>query len=276
MAISQDDIQVISTVFGKTLDEISGALKSDNEVSLGLRLNGKIYTPEEIEQKTKANQDAYIEIGYKKIAKEAGLELEAGEKDPKVIVSKLKGNIESVLEDKYKNMTPSDELQKIAQKASEWENKFKALNDTYSQTNSALEEANKRYSQLEKDIKVRERNNKILASFPEKMKMDKSDALLIVNNSLEFEETDGGLIVKRDGRQILNKLGEPESIENAIASFVETKGWTKASGAGGTDRKPDSGLPNGLSADEAVQFITQKGVDPMSTEGSKMFIELTK
>ena len=173
-------------------------------------------------------------------------------------------------------MTPSDELQKIAQKASEWENKFKALNDTYSQTNSALEEANKRYSQLEKDIKVRERNNKILASFPEKMKMDKSDALLIVNNSLEFEETDEGLIVKRDGRQILNKLGEPESIENAIASFVETKGWTKASGAGGTDRKPDSGLPNGLSADEAVQFITQKGVDPMSTEGSKMFIELTK
>lgn len=273
--LSQADVQVLSTVFGKTEEEISGALKSDEEVSLGFRLNGKVYTPEEIEEKTKANQDAYIEIGYKKIAKEAGIELDAGEKDPKILIEKLKGNVSKELEDKYKNQTPHEELEAAIKKAVEFENKFNTLNKTYEETHNSLQNVSEQFDRLQSDIKVKERNNKILSAFPEKMKMDKSDALLIINNSLEFDESDSGYVVKHNGKQILNRLGEPEDFDNAILSFIDEKGWTKSSGVGGEDRKP-TGLPSGLSADDAVSFIQEKGVDPMSTEGSKMFVEITK
>ncbi len=69
MSLTKADLKTIQTVFGKTAEEISGALSSDNEVSLDLKLPGKVYKPDEIETLKTDNQDIGIQIGYKKVAK---------------------------------------------------------------------------------------------------------------------------------------------------------------------------------------------------------------
>ena len=273
--LNQADLQTISTVFGKTVEEISGAISSEEEVSLDFRLNGKVYTTEEIEAKTKVNKEAYIEIGLKNVAKEAGIELSPGEKDPKIIATKLKENIVAGMEEKYKNMTPPEELKNALEKTVEWENKYNQLNSTYEEATKTLEESNKKYSDLQSQIKIKERNNKILSAFPEKMKMDKSDALLIVTNTLAFENDEiGNLQIKKDGKTILDAVGENETLDNVIKSFAEEKGWMGKKGVKGNDRNPD-GDPRGMTDEKAIAYMEEKGIDPMSNKGSKIFLELT-
>lgn len=278
MSLSQADKQVLQHFFGEeVIDKLSGAITSETEVSLGLSTNGKkLMSQEEIDNATKANQDAYIEIGYKKVAKEAGIELDSGEKDPKIIADKLKAGITSSLEEKYKNMTPTEELLAASEKAKEWENKYNKLNETYEGTVSKVGEWEQKYTGLEKEIKTKDINNRIRKSFPDKMKMDIDDALLIVRNNFEFEDGDNGMVIKRNGETITDPVGNPDKMENVIKSFVEEKKWIKSSGMGGGDRSGGgSGLPKGMNDDDAIKYIVESGNDPMSPEGSKMLMELT-
>ena len=277
MRLSQADENVLSTLFGKeVVDKLSGALKSDDgELSLGARLNGKVYTQEEIENLTKANQDAYIEIGYKKLAKEADVDISGMAKDPKSIVDKLKSSITLGLEEKYKGQTPTDELNRANDKIAELEGKYGKLNETYEATQSKVSEWEEKYKELENENYQKDINSLISKSFPDKMKMDKSDALLITRNMFNFEKTDEGLIAKRDGKIVTDAVGDPEKIDNVVKAFVEEKKWVKGSGMGGDDRS-SSGINKGMSAEQAEKYLTEKGIDPGSQEGLKQFIELQK
>ena len=131
MALSQADLQVIQTVFGKTAEELSGALSSDQEVSLGLRLNGRVISQEE-EQKLKTNlTDAGIEIGYKKLAKAAEIDLAEGEKDAAIIAEKIKTNITTSLEEKYKNPKPGEREKELEGKLEAEQLKYNKLLETH-------------------------------------------------------------------------------------------------------------------------------------------------
>ncbi|MFZ7121777.1 MAG: hypothetical protein ACOWWH_12625 [Eubacteriaceae bacterium] len=275
MSLSQADLQVIQTVFGKTAEELSGALSSEQEVSLGLRLNGRVITQEDEKNLKESGIQQGKELGYKEVAKNLGLTLDSGEKDPIIIADKLKTDLSKTLEDKYKNMTPTDELLEVKQKAEEWEQKYNKLNGTYETTKSEITEWQNKYEAKEKEIKTKELNNIILSSFPDKMKMDRNDALLIAKNAFEFDYTDNGVIVKKDGNIITDPVGNPDKIDNIIKSFVEEKQWIKGSGMNGSDRSDNNRLPRGMDDDKAMQYIKESGKDPMSPEGSKMFIELT-
>ena len=274
MALSQADLQVIQTVFGKTAEELSGALSSDQEVSLGLRLNGRVISQEDERLLKETSVKQGKEIGYKEVAKNLGIELESGEKDPVIIADKLKSSITTTLVDKYKNMQPTEELELARSKAEEWENKYNKLNGTYEETKNSVTEWESKYSKLEGDIRQKDVNNTILKTFPEKMKMDRSDALLIARNAFEFEQTENGLIAKRNGQIVTDAVGNPEKIDNVIASFVEEKKWIKQSGMGGTDRS-STGMPKFEDYDKAIAYVREAGKDPMSPEGSKMLKELT-
>jgi chromosome segregation ATPase len=275
MAISQADLKVISTVFGKPLDELSGALSSEEEVSLDLRLSGKILSDEEQKNLRESAIKQGKEIGYKEIAKGLELELDAGEKEPSVIADKFKTNLSKLFEEKYKTQTPTDELISQAQKAKEWEEKYTKLFDTHKEVKGEVDEWKTKYTQKEQAIKEEALNNKILSSLPKDISMDKGDALLIIKNNLLFEENDGKMIIKKGDKAFTDPVGEPESLENVIRSFTEQKGWIKKEGGmGGGDRGGNNSYKRGLTAEQAHKYLIEKGIQPTSPEGLKLFREL--
>lgn len=284
MKLSQADENVFTTLFGKEVfDKLSGALKSDDgELSLGAKINGRIISQEDETKLKTTLTDAGIEIGYKKLSKAAGIELASGEKDADIIAGKIKTGITAILEEKYKGQTPSDELKAEQKKVTDLEAAQTKLMTTYEQSKTDLEESNKKFSGLQTEMQTTSIHNSILASFPEKMKQDKKDALLITTNAFDFEEREingkmiGVTIDKLTKEIVTDPVGKPEKRENVIKAFVETKGWVKGSGMNGKDRGGESGLPKGMSDDAAMKYIEEAGKDPMSSEGSQMFTDLTK
>jgi hypothetical protein len=274
--LSQVDLQVIQTVFGKTAEELSGAISSEQEVSLGLRLNGSVKTPEELQRIKEDAENQGKELRSKELAKELGLTLEAGEKDPVKIAEKLKTNIETTLEEKYKNPEPGEREKELEEKLQAEQLKYSKLNETYESTLEQVQEKEKAYTGLQKEIKTKEHNNAILKTLPEKIKYNRDHALIVINNILETEEIDGNVIYKKDGKPIMDAVGQPEKLEVIIPALAEEFGWVKGKGMNGGDRGGSgSGLPKGLSDDAAMQYIKDRGEDPMSNKGSEMFIELT-
>ena len=285
MKLSQADENVFMTLFGKEVfDKLSGALKSDDgELSLGAKINGRVISQEDETKLKTTLTDAGIEIGYKKLSKAAGIELASGEKDADIIAGKIKTGITATLEEKYKGQTPDDELKASQKKVTDLESAQTKLMTTYEQSKADLEESNKKYSGLQTEMKTASINNTILSVFPDKMKQDKKDALLITTNAFDFSqerEIDGkmtGVTIDRLTNSIVtDPVGKPEKRENVIKAFVETKGWVKGSGMNGKDRGGESGLPKGMTDDAAMKYIEEAGKDPMSSEGSQMFTDLTK
>jgi len=276
MALSQADLQVIQTVFGKTAEELSGALSSEDEVTLGLKLDGTVYTPEQIKDIGTKNQDAWIEVGYKKIAKELELELKEGDKDVKIIAGKLRGAVEAEMEEKYKDRTPSEEL-KAAQKARDTEiDKYNILYKTYEEKLTELELEKENSNKFKNETKEKERDNNILSYFPDKMLQDKNDALLIAKNSITSEEIEGVTYHKINGKNVLDATGKPAEFQDVILQLVEDKGWVKGNGKEGKDQNPDrKTVPNNLSYSDAEAYLAKKGIPAMSQEGSELFAQLT-
>jgi hypothetical protein len=276
MKFSQADESVLVKLFGKEkADKLSGALKSDDgELSLDLRITGRVITDEEERTLKESAENQGKELRSKELAKELGLTLDAGEKDPVKIAEKLKTSIETTLEEKYKNPQPGEREKELETKLADATSKYDTLFETHGKTLKTIEEKDELYKGLETKIKVKERNNTILKTFPEKMKMDRNDALLITVNTFEFDEQDGKSIIKRDGEVVRNGAGEPETYENVIKSFVEEKEWVKGKGMNGSDRGGLAGQ-KGLTAEQAEQAIIKAGKDPGSSEGLKMFSEMT-
>ena len=265
MKFSQVDENVLTTLFGKeVVDKLSGALKSDDgELSLGAKINGRVMTPDD--EKT-IREGAILqgkELRSKEIAKELSIELLPGEKDPKVIAKKFTNTITEIMEVKYKNQKPSEIEEELKTKLKDSETKYDVLSNTH---NTILSD----YKNLESKIKVKERDNSIMKSFPEKMNMDKGDALLILTNNFEFSEQEGKQIIKRGGEIVRNGAGLPETYENVIKSFVEEKHWIGSGGMNGKDRS-GSQHKKGLTAEQAEKAIIESGKDPGSPEGLKMF-----
>jgi len=255
--ISQADLKVIQTVFGKTAEEISGAISSEQEVSLGLRLNGRVISQEDESALKTTLTDAGVEIGLKKIAKEIGLTLEAGEKDAKIIAEKLKASITTDLEDKYKNPQPGEKEKELEEKLIAERLKYDKLFSTHDLTLKQIEEKEQAFNGLQKEIKTKERNNSILKTFPEKMNMNRDHALLIITNTFEFDEVDGQQLIKKGGQIVTDAVGRPEKLENIIPSFVEENGWVKGYGMGGANRPPLVSNKGGKTPDEAAKIVKE-------------------
>lgn len=275
--ISQADLQTIATVFGKTSEELSGALTSETEVSLGLRLNGRVISQEEETSLKENSVKQGKEIGYKEVAKNLELSLEPGEKDPAVIAEKLKTTLSTKLEEKYKNQTPSDELKELQRKLEEQESSYNKLKGTYEETTTKVDEWKNKYSELQNNFESKEFNNQILSHLPEKMKIDREDALNLIRLGIEVEKTDAGTIYKRNGQIITDAVGKPEKLENVVKSYVEEKKWIRGAGMGGDDDKTGGsrGIPKGLSEQDAYKWLEDRNIEPMSDEGTTKFLELT-
>lgn len=277
MKINQADDKVLTTLFGKeVVEKLSGALKEDDgEVLLGLRLNGRVITQEQETEIKEGGIQQGKEIGYKEIAKGLDLELKPGEKDPTVIADKFKTTVTTEMEEKYKDQTPTEELVEAVRKSKEWEDKYTALHETHENLSVELDTEKQNYVSLQKEIGVKERNNKILSSLPEKINQDRNDALLIITNTFEFDEVDGTPVIKRDGGIIRDGAGDPESLNNIISGFVEEKKWIRGAGAGGDDNDPKK-KSGGYTPEQAHKYLKEKSIEPASPEGLAKFNELTR
>lgn len=277
MKLSQVDENVLTTLFGKEMvEKLSGALKSDDgELSLGAKINGRVITEAEESTLKENSVQQGKELGLKEVAKEMKLDLANGEKDAKIIAEKAINAITTRLEEKHKNQKPGEVEIELQGKLKDANEKYDTLFETHNKTLITVKEKNEAFTGLQNEIKVKERNNTVLKLFPEKMGMDRNDALLITTNTFEFEELDGKKVIKRSGEVIRNGAGEPETYENVIKSFVEEKKWIKSNGMGGGDRG-GSGGKTGLTAEQAEKTILESGIDPGSTEGLKKFNEMTK
>ena len=275
MKLSQVDSDVLTKLFGKEMvEKLSGALKSDDgELSLGARINGRVITTDDEKTMKENSVQQGKELRSKELAKALNIELAAGEKDPEKIAEKLTNTITATMEEKYKNPKPGERETELEGKLKDSTSKYEALFKTHGETLKVVEEKDTAYKGLETKIKVKERNNTILKSLPEKMNQDRSDALLIMVNTFEFDDHDGKPIIKRDGEIIRNGAGDPETYDNVIKSFVEEKKWIKGSGMNGDDRGGNQNK-KGLTADQAEKAIIDAGKDPGSTEGLKMFNEM--
>lgn len=274
--ISQADLQTIATVFGKTSEELSGALTSENEVSLGLRLNGRVISQEDETALKETAVKQGKEIGYKEIAKGLEIQLEAGEKDPVIIAEKLKETLSKQFEEKFKNITPTEELKELQKKLEEQQTSYEKLKGTYENTISQVDEWKTKYQGLENDFESKELNNKILGYLPEKLKLDKEDALNLIRMGIETEKTESGTVYKRNGTIITDAVGKPETLENVVKSYVEEKKWTKTAGMGGGDTGGNgNGLPKGMTETDAYKWLQDRNIEPMSEEGTEKFLQLT-
>lgn len=277
--LTKQDLSVLATVFGKSADDISSAITSEEEKPLDLRLNGKVYTQQEIDGFKTAHTNAGIEIASKNFAKALNITLEPGEKEPDKVAAKVKDSLTIELEKKFKSQTPTDELKSVQKKAQEMEDKYKQLFKTHEADKKALGEWESKYSKLENDNRRKQLNTRITNAFPEKMKMDRNDALLIFNNTFSFEKTeDGKEVVKRGDSIVQDPVGEPETLDNIVKSFTEEKKWVKGAGTGTGDDDKTGGkaLPKGLTEEQAYKYLEEKGMEPMSPEGGKLFRKLVQ
>ena len=256
MELNKTDQQVLSTLFGnEVIEKISGALSGEGELSLGLRLNGKILTDEQQKELRENGIKQGKEIGYKEIAKNLDLELESGEKDAAKIAEKFKTNLSATFEEKYKSMTPTDELLAAAKKATEWEDKYKKLFDTHKQKEQEVTEWQEKYTQKEKAEKEEKLNNKILSVLPKDIAIDKGDALTIIRSQLSFAEEDGKLAILRGEKKYTDHLGDPEQLENVISAFTEEKGWIKKDGGMGGKNREGKTSPKGYTPEQARKYL---------------------
>lgn len=277
MKLSQVDSDVLTKLFGKDLvDTLSGALKpEEGELSLGARINGRVITVEDEKNIRQNAEQQGKELRSKELAKALNIELSSGEKDPVKIAEKLTDTITESLEEKYKNPKPGEREIELEGKLKDSTSKYEALFKTHGDTLKDVTEKEEAYKGLEKKIQVKERNNTILKSFPEKMNMDRNDALLITVNAFEFDEQDNKSVIKRNGEIVRNGAGEPETYENVIKSYVEEKKWVKGNGMNGKDRDGNH-TKKGLTSEQAEKAIIDSGKDPGSPEGLKAFLELTE
>lgn len=275
MPVNQDDSKVLTAIFGEEVaNKISGAISE--ELSLGLRLNGKILTADEQKNLKDEAITQGKELRSKELAKALGLDLEPGEKDPAIIAEKLKVSISTVLEEKYKSQTPTDEIIGLAKKASEFEDKNKKLLETLGVKEKEVVEWQDKYTKKELAEKETKFNNEILSVIPDKIPLSKGDALVVIKNCLKEEVDEKGVITYLvDGERQLDSLGNPEVLANVIPFIVEKKGWIKSNGMGGGDRKPNGITTKGLTPDAAMKKIADAGINPTSAEGLKLFKEYT-
>lgn len=276
--ISQANIKWISQLSGVSVEEISGALSSEEEVTLGLRLNGVVKTQDEIKEIKEDSFKRGAEIRTKDLAKELSLSLDDGEhKDIKKVAEKLKETIETSLEDKYKNPQPGEKEKELEDKLLAANMKYDKLFETHGSILKTVKEKEKAFTELKMDIKSKERNNSVLKHLPEKLKQDRNDALIIINSTFEFDEVDGNQVIKRNGQIVTNDVGKPETLENIVPAFAEEKNWLKGSGMGGGDRNHSgNNSKGGKTPDEATKIVKEKfGENYTSSEGIKLFRELT-
>lgn len=278
MAISQEDSKVLAAIFGEEVaSKISGAITE--ELTLGLRLNGKILSADEQKNLRESAITQGKELRDKEYAKLFEVELLPGEKDPAIIAEKLKTNLSSIFDEKYKSRTPSEETIALAKKASDYEEKNKKLTETLQGKEREVGEWQEKFTRKERETFEEKLNNRVLSAFGKDMKFDRNDAVLITRSKIEFipDET-GNVICKRDGKIITNAMGDPETPENVVLSFSEEKGWYKQGGMGGDDRKKEGNnkYPAGYNDEQKRQWLKGKGIAPLSPEGLKIFSEWKK
>lgn len=268
-------IGFISEVTGKSTEEITTAITSESEVSLG-DINGTYYTQEENELRNKTVRASGVEIGIKQAYKAAGIEFSDNEKNPESLVSKFQAHYSSnsQLQSDYDELKRQlDGKGATVKEYNELKSSYDTLKGTYEREKGELEgELNTiKTKQSQRDI-----TNFIESTFPEKATLSREDLTAIAQSRYTvFKGEDGEFYAKKGGETVKGKTGEPKKAKDLYSTLWEGYIKQEDNGVGANKRKGQSGQK--MSPEEAYKYIKETtDIAPTSDEGMKMFSELTK
>lgn len=245
--LSKEQQDFINATLGVTADELAKAISDEQEVKLDLP-QGRFLTKEQEETLLDNHGKQRYDAGKSKALKDAY--------DGKTKDEFLNEFKQSILEDA--KIEPNKKL-------SEKEQALKAMQDKYENDRKEWES---KYGSLESQLNGIRTKGEIVKHLPSELPkgLTIDDATMIVSNSFEFK--DGS--VYRNGEILRDDLQNPITMDKAIASFVEERGWNVQTPKGRGPQKPNYKGAEPKNYDEFVQLCESKNISPGSIDGKNL------
>ena len=244
---------------GFDVDVLKSALTTDEEVSIEIPslFKDKGVTREEMtvfgNNRFKEGQSSNEEILAKSIHDKYELGLADG-KEGRKSIDKV---IDAII---TKHSTPSDN--------SAFESDFKQL-QTKLQTIEQERDAER--SSFQKEIFKTSLKQKLISQIPKGVDVDNNDIIDLFLLRNEIEQNDGSAVVKVNGEIKKDDLLNPVSVDNYFKGWLDSSGFVKKSGMGGSDSSSGS-TAKFSDINEFVAYCKQNGKEAMSDEMQKYYL----
>ncbi len=237
----------INATLGVTADELAKAISDEQEVKMEFP-QGRFLTKEQEETLLDNHGKQRYDAGKSKALKDA-----YDGKDKEEFLNEFKNTI---LEEA--KLEPNKKL-------SEKEQALKAMQDKYE---SDKREWESKYGNLESQLNGIKTTSEIAKHLPGDLPkgLTREDATMIVSNSLEFKDGQ----VYKNGEILRDDLQNPITMDKAIASFVEERGWNVQTPKGRGPQKPNFKGTDPKNYDEFVSLCESKGISPGSVDGKAL------
>lgn len=220
MAIKKESLTKIAGLLKIKTEDIEAAIAAEGEVELAIPDGLNVLTADDLEARDTNTKNEAIkvgkEIGVKEVRKAAGLEEGIG-----VDATKIASAIaEKAMKDA-----------KI-----EPDKKVNELKDQITQLQGVVSQKDTEIANIQKSAKQVQLDATIMKALPKNRStnLDDEDYLNLVKSSLEFEEADGAIIVKKGGQPLRHETTKnPLGISEALETHFKEKKWITEGGAGG-------------------------------------------
>lgn len=245
--LSKEQQDFINATLGVTADELAKAISDEQEVKMEFP-QGRFLTKEQEETLLDNHGKQRYDAGKSKALKDA-----------------YDGKTKDEFLNEYKTSILEDAKIEPNKKLSEKEQALKALQDKYE---SDRKEWESKYGNLENQLNGIKTTSEIAKYLPNELPkgLTREDATMIVTNSLEFKDGQ----VYKNGEILRDDLQNPITMDKAIASFVEERGWNVQTPKGRGPQKPNYNGSDPKNYEEFVQLCESKGISPGSVEGKSL------
>jgi hypothetical protein len=262
--IKRQSLLALAATLRMDKKKVEDAIASDQEIELNLPENISVFTSAELSSREEQLKNNAIRMGKELMIKDlkeaTGLKYDGqGSKDPDRFIEEYKSNLLKGL-----NTSETERVQKL---------------------NSEVSTLQKTYDTLKKEndlIVTRARESKLNADIlswtiekkPDNLTNDEWVGIMKLNN--EFVETDGQLVVHRNGEPVLNKVDlKPIAPKDALLSFIEERNLGKV--VEPTERRfGRKGMVRGISSmSEFTNHLRENNIDPKSERAQSMLREIT-
>ena len=239
--LNADSLQSLSEITGKSVEELTTAITSKDEVSIELP-RGTFFTDDELNSRDKSKYEEGKKVGIEKPIKEKARELgyeingKAGlEGFLEIHNTKLKELYSKDASEQVIDLQTANENQKNA-----YESELKAKDDLL--------------NALQGKLLGQRVNNSLLSVMPKETTIDKSDILTLFKGAHSIEELEGQLVVKRGDEVVRDpKSTKPISVDQVFSEWVVEKKFIANPGGRGLGNQ-GGGNQGGIKAESVEEF----------------------
>lgn len=117
-----------------------------------------------------------------------------------------------------------------------------------------------------------ETRTKVLGMIPDNTVIPKDDIMTLFMTTHNIKNDNGRTIVEKDGQILKDNVLNPLEVSTVLNSFIDSKGFIKKEGMGGTDRS-GGGSAKFNNMAEFMEHCKTNNIEPMSKEGMKLLSE---